>query len=75
MGKIKLYKWDAADYLDDEEDIADFLADLLADNDEAMTRSALDTARRARIRLGLPAVAPEDDIARASRTFSLGKPS
>jgi DNA-binding phage protein len=65
MGKIKLYKWDMLDYLDDEEDIADFLADLLSDNDEAMTRSALDTARRARIRLGLQAVDPEVDIARA----------
>jgi hypothetical protein len=65
LGKIKLYKWDMLDYLDHEEDIADFLADLLADNDDAMTRSALDTARRARIRLGLPAVDPEVDIARA----------
>jgi DNA-binding phage protein len=67
MGKVKLYKWDMVDYRDDEGAIADFLADLLADNDEGMTRSALDTARRARIRLGLPAVDPEVDIARAAR--------
>jgi DNA-binding phage protein len=67
MGIVKTYKWDAADYLDDEEAIEDFLADLLADNYEAMTRNALDTARRARLRVGLPAVDPEDDIARARR--------
>jgi DNA-binding phage protein len=66
MGKVKLYKWDMVDYLDDEEAIAEFLADLLADNDDAMTRGALDTASRARIRLGLPEVDPEVDIAQAT---------
>jgi DNA-binding phage protein len=65
MGKVKTCEWDSAEHLDDEGAIADYLADLLADNNETLTRNALDTARRARICLGLPTVDPEFDVARA----------
>ncbi|GBR74013.1 antitoxin [Candidatus Termititenax aidoneus] len=48
MGKIKTYKWDAADYLKTEEDIADYLAEIFKDNNPALELAAIGDVAKAR---------------------------
>lgn len=44
---LKTYPWDAAEFLETEEDIAGYLSEMLAENDPAMTQIALGDAVRA----------------------------
>jgi probable addiction module antidote protein len=48
MGKIKTYKWDAADYLKTEEDIADYLTEIFKDNNPALELAAIGDVAKAR---------------------------
>jgi probable addiction module antidote protein len=48
MGKIKTYKWDAADYLKTEEDIVDYLAEIFKDNNPALKLAAIGDMAKAR---------------------------
>ena len=50
----KLIPFDMADYLDTEERIAEYLAQVRADGDEAELRRALDHVARARVKAGTP---------------------
>lgn len=45
---LKTTRFDPADYLRDEQDIADYLSDITADGDPGIVASALDDAARAR---------------------------
>lgn len=47
---VELVPFDAADFLDTEEDIADYLGDVLADENAALTQHALGVAVRAAAR-------------------------
>ncbi len=48
MKKIKTVPWDAAEFLETEEDIIGYLNAVLEENDEALLRAALDDIARAK---------------------------
>ena len=66
--KIKLSKWDAADHLETEEDMALYLDAALAENDAALVAAALGDIARAK---GMSVVARETGLSRESLYRSL----
>ena len=67
---IKITKWDAAEYLDNDETIAAFLADAMESGDQRVMVQALNTVARAR---GMTQIAKDAGIGRQALYKSLGE--
>lgn len=67
---IKITKWDAAEYLDNDEAIAAFLADVMESGDQRLIVEALNTVARAR---GMTQIAKDAGIGRQALYKSLGE--
>lgn len=67
---VTIRKWDAAEYLETEEDYAVFLADALESGDHDVIVLALNTVARAR---GMTQIAKDAGIARQALYKSLGE--
>ena len=60
---MKTYKWDAADYLETPEDVAEFLNMAFEDGDPVVVKHAIGTAARSK---GMAAIAEEANLNRTS---------
>jgi probable addiction module antidote protein len=67
---VTVTKWDAAEYLDNDETIAAYLADVMESGDREHIVHALNTVARAR---GMSQIARDAGIARQALYKSLGK--
>ena len=67
---ITITKWDAAEYLDNDETIAAFLADAMESGDQRVMVQALNTVARAR---GMTQIAKDAGIGRQALYKSLGE--
>ncbi len=67
---IKVTRWDAAEHLETEEDIAVFLAEAMEIGDQKFIVHALNTVARAR---GMTQIAKDAGIARQALYKSLGE--
>ena len=67
---IEITKWDAAEYLDNDETIAAFLADVMESGDQRLIVEALNTVARAR---GMTQIAKDAGIGRQALYKSLGE--
>jgi probable addiction module antidote protein len=67
---VTVRKWDAAEFLETEEDIAVFLADAMESGDRDVIVLALNTVARAR---GMTQIAQDAGIARQALYKSLGE--
>lgn len=67
---VKTTKWDAAEYLDDDETIAAFLDDAMESGDQRVIVEALNTVARAR---GMTQIAKDAGIGRQALYKALGE--
>lgn len=67
---IEITKWDAAEYLDNDESIGAFLADAMESGDQKIIVHALNTVARAR---GMTQIASDAGIGRQALYKSLGE--
>ena len=67
---LNITKWDAAEYLDDDETIAAYLADAMESGDQRVMVHALNTVARAR---GMTQIAKDAGIGRQALYKSLGE--
>jgi probable addiction module antidote protein len=67
---VTIHKWDAAEFLETEEDMAVFLADAMESGDRDVIVLALNTVARAR---GMTQIAQDAGIARQALYKSLGE--
>ena len=67
---IEITKWDAAEYLDNDETIAGYLAEVLESGDQKHIVHALNTVARAR---GMTQIAKDAGIGRQALYKSLGE--
>ena len=70
MGKTDTYPWDAADYLETEEDMVAYLEAALQEDDHRLIAAALGDIARAK---GMTAVASEAGLGRESLYKSLSQ--
>ena len=67
---VTITKWDAAEYLDNDETIAAFLADVMESADPQLIVHALNTVARAR---GMTQIAKDAGVGRQALYKSLGE--
>ena len=67
---VTITKWDAAEYLDNDETIAAFLEDVMESGDQELIVHALNNVARAR---GMTQIAKDAGIARLALYKSLGE--